>query len=51
MFGVNPGSAWNNRAAAPATTGVATDEPFRYIMRRPSMRLTPASSQGLCVTR
>src|SRR5437868_3666826 len=51
MLGVNVGLACRRRAAAPAATGVAIDEPFMYIIFRPSTGLTPASSDGFCVTR
>jgi hypothetical protein len=50
-FGVSFGLACNISAAVPATIGVAIDEPLRYIMRRLSEPLTPASSCGLCVMR
>ena len=49
-LGVSVGLAWSISAAAPATAGVAIDVPFRYIMRRLSTGLIPASNCGLCAT-
>jgi hypothetical protein len=50
-LGVREGLAWSRRAAAPATTGVAIDVPFRNICLRAGLPLTLASSKGLLSTR
>src|ERR1051325_10378735 len=50
-LGVSDGLAWSSSAAAPAATGVAIDEPLRYIIFRVLKVLTPASSAGLDATR
>src|ERR1051326_301232 len=50
-FGVRLGFACSISAAVPAATGVAIEVPLRYIILRLSEPLTPASSEGVCVTR
>ena len=51
MFGVRPGFACSNRAAAPATIGVAIDVPLSSIMSLSPSLMAGLSSEGLAVTR
>ena len=50
MFGVRFGLTCSNRAAAPATTGAATDVPLKYITRLFGSVSKPALNSGCKVT-